>query len=633
MRKVQPRRRLLAALSIALGVMLVANVFFSSGEPANATVDVTLDELETLVAEDRLLDAEIRVDADIVVGTFAPEVDDGEPVPFETPYPDGFEGELTTLLLGSSATTTVERSGTPLLSIILGFLPILLIVGVAIFFFTRMSRSGGNLLGIGRAKAKRFSADQPHVTFDDVAGLDEAVEELDEIRDFLESPGKYIAMGAKVPKGVLLAGPPGTGKTLLARAVAGEAGVPFFSISGSDFVEMFVGVGASRVRDLFAQAKAAGPAIVFIDEIDAVGRHRGVGLGGGNDEREQTLNQLLVEMDGFDSETGVVLIAATNRPDVLDPALLRPGRFDRQVIVGLPDLGSRAKILRVHAKGKPLALEVDLDVVARRTPGFTGADLANLLNEGALLATRRGSTTVSNLDLEEAVDKVMAGPERRSAVLGKDEQRVIAYHEAGHALVGWSLPCADPIHKVTIIPRGQALGFTQALPTEDRHLVHRSHLWNQLAMLAGGRAAEELVFGDPTTGAANDLEKATEIARQMVERYGMSERIGFVGLTRADPVFLGQGFGYPATHSDETSTAIDQEIRDIISAAQREAATILSAHRPALDAMAAELLEKETLNATEIAAVLSDVPKWRRLREGIGAIEPAPEETSSPAAA
>ncbi len=633
MRKVQPRRRLLAALSIALGVMLVANVFFSNGEPANATVDVTLDELETLVAEDRLLDAEIRVDADIVVGTFAPEVDDGEPVPFETPYPDGFEGELTTLLLGSSATTTVERSGTPLLSIVLGFLPILLIVGVAIFFFTRMSRSGGNLLGIGRAKAKRFSADQPHVTFDDVAGLDEAVEELDEIRDFLESPGKYIAMGAKVPKGVLLAGPPGTGKTLLARAVAGEAGVPFFSISGSDFVEMFVGVGASRVRDLFAQAKAAGPAIVFIDEIDAVGRHRGVGLGGGNDEREQTLNQLLVEMDGFDSETGVVLIAATNRPDVLDPALLRPGRFDRQVIVGLPDLGSRAKILRVHAKGKPLALEVDLDVVARRTPGFTGADLANLLNEGALLATRRGSTTVSNLDLEEAVDKVMAGPERRSAVLGKDEQRVIAYHEAGHALVGWSLPGGDPIHKVTIIPRGQALGFTQALPTEDRHLVHRSHLWNQLAMLAGGRAAEELVFGDPTTGAANDLEKATEIARQMVERYGMSERIGFVGLTRGDPVFLGQGFGYPATHSDETSTAIDQEIRDIISAAQREAATILSAHRPALDAMAAELLEKETLNAAEIAAVLSDVPKWRRLGEGIGAIEPAPEETSSPAAA
>ncbi|GMQ85894.1 MAG: hypothetical protein BMS9Abin07_1464 [Acidimicrobiia bacterium] len=633
MRTVQPRRRLLTVMSIAVVAVLLANIFFSSRDPASAPADVTLDQLETLVAEDRLLDAEIRVDADVVVGTFAPEAGVGDPVPFETPYPDGFEGELTTLLLGSSASTTVERTGTNPLSVILGFLPILLLVGLAVFFFTRMSRSGGGLMGVGRAKAKRFSADQPHVTFADVAGLDEAVEELDEIRDFLESPDKYTAMGARVPKGVLLAGPPGTGKTLLARAVAGEAGVPFFSISGSDFVEMFVGVGASRVRDLFAQAKAAGPAIVFIDEIDAVGRHRGVGLGGGNDEREQTLNQLLVEMDGFDSETGVVLIAATNRPDVLDPALLRPGRFDRQVIVGLPDLGSREKILRVHAKGKPLALEVDLDVVARRTPGFTGADLANLLNEGALLATRRGSTTVNNLDLEEAVDKVMAGPERRSAVLSKGEQRLIAYHEAGHALVGWSLPCGDPIHKVTIIPRGQALGFTQALPAEDRHIVHRSHLWNQLAMLSGGRAAEELVFGDPTTGAANDLEKATEIARQMVERYGMSERIGFVGLTRNDPAFLGQGFGYPPAHSDETSTAIDQEIRDIISAAQREAATILAAHRPALDAMAAELLDKETLNAAEIAEVLSDVPKWRRLRGEVGAIEPAPEDTSSPAAA
>jgi cell division protease FtsH len=470
------------------------------------------------------------------------------------------------------------------------------------------------------------------VTFDDVAGLDEAVQELDEIKDFLESPDKYTAMGARVPKGVLLAGPPGTGKTLLARSVAGEAGVPFFSISGSDFVEMFVGVGASRVRDLFTQAKTAGPAIVFIDEIDAVGRHRGSGIGGGNDEREQTLNQLLVEMDGFGGETGVVVIAATNRPDVLDPALLRPGRFDRQVIVGRPDRSSRAEILRVHAAGKPLAREVDLDVVARRTPGFTGADLANLLNEGVLLATRRGSTTVSNLDLEEAVDKVTAGPERRSAVLSSEEQRVIAYHEAGHALVGWALPCADPIHKVTIIPRGQALGFTQALPTEDRHLVHRSQLWNQLAMLSGGRAAEELVFDDPTTGAANDLEKATEIARQMVERYGMSDRLGFVGLSQPDPVFLGRGIGHPAP-SDETANAIDQEIRDMIAAAQREAATILAAHRLALDAMATALLDKETLDAAEIAAVFSHVPKWRRLRQGAGAIEPAPTDTPSHAAA
>ena len=370
--------------------MLLASVFFSAGDANEETAAVTLDVLEVLVAEDRLVEAEIRVDADVVVGTFAADTAAGEPVPFETPYPDGFEGELTALLLESSATTTVERSGTPLLSILIGFLPILLIAGVAIFFITRMSRSSGGILGVGKAKAKRFSADSPRVTFDDVAGLDEAVEELAEIKDFLASPGKYTAMGAKVPKGVLLAGPPGTGKTLLARAVAGEADVPFFSISGSEFVEMFVGVGASRVRDLFTQASAAGPAIVFIDEIDAVGRHRGVGLGGGNDEREQTLNQLLVEMDGFDSETGVVVIAATNRPDVLDPALLRPGRFDRQVMVGLPGLDSRARILRVHAEGKPLALEVDLEVVARRTTGFTGADLANLLNEGALLARKAG---------------------------------------------------------------------------------------------------------------------------------------------------------------------------------------------------------------------------------------------------
>jgi cell division protease FtsH len=626
------RRLLLTALSIGLAAMLLAGAVFGSGD-AIEEAPVTLDELEVLVAEDRLVEAEIRVDADLVVGTFVPDAAGGEPVSFETPYPDGFEGELTTLLLGSSATTTVVRTGTPLLSLLIGFLPLLLIGAVAIFFISRMSRSGGGLMGIGRAKAKRFSPDQPHITFKDVAGLDEAVEELAEIKDFLESPAKYTAMGAKIPKGVLLAGPPGTGKTLLARAVAGEAGVPFFSISGSDFVEMFVGVGASRVRDLFTQASAAGPAIVFIDEIDAVGRHRGIGLGGGNDEREQTLNQLLVEMDGFDSETGVVVIAATNRPDVLDPALLRPGRFDRQVIVGLPDLESRARILRVHAKGKPLALEVDLDVVARRTPGFTGADLANLLNEGTLLATRRDSTTVNNRDLEEAVDKVMAGPERRSAVLSEREQRVIAYHEAGHALVGWALPGADPIHKVTIIPRGQALGFTQALPTEDRHLIHRSQLWNQLSMLAGGREAEELVFGDPTTGAANDLEKATEIARQMVERYGMSDRLGFVGLAQPAPAFLGQGMGYPAGRSDETSTAIDEEVKDIIAAGQREAATILSAHRPALDAMAAALLERETLDADEIAAVLTRVPKWRRLREGIGAIEPGPDGTASHAVA
>jgi cell division protease FtsH len=633
MRTLQPRRSSWTGVLVVIAALLATTLFVGAGNAGDESVDITLDELETFVAEDRLVEAEIRVDADNVVGTFDPESSGGDPMPFETPYPDGFEGELTTLLLGSSATTTVERSGPPLISFILGILPLLLLGGLALFFVLRMGRSSSGLLSVGRAKAKRFSADQPHVTFDDVAGLDEAVEELSEIRDFLESPAKYTAMGAKVPKGVLLAGPPGTGKTLLARAVAGEAGVPFFSISGSDFVEMFVGVGASRVRDLFTQASAAGPAIVFIDEIDAVGRHRGAGLGGGNDEREQTLNQLLVEMDGFDSETGVVVIAATNRPDVLDSALLRPGRFDRQVIVGRPDRESRAAILHVHAAGKPLDGEVDLDVVARRTPGFTGADLANLLNEGTLLATRRGRTTVTNLDLEEATDKVMAGPERRSAVLSTAEQTVIAIHEAGHALVGWALPCADPIHKVTIIPRGRALGFTQALPTDDRHLVHRSQLWNQLAMLSGGRAAEELVFGDPTTGAANDLEKATEIARQMVERYGMSDRLGFVDVSAPDPVFPGHGAGTSAAHSDETRRAIDEEIRGIIAAAQREAATILAANRSALDAMAAALLDRETLDAAEIADLFSDVPKWRRLRQGAGAIEPTSADASAHAAA
>jgi cell division protease FtsH len=607
---------------IVLAVLLVVNVLFGSPTGTGPTTEITLDQLETLIADDEVVTAEIRVDADEIVGELRTPIDDA--TAFSTSYPDGFEGDITALLLESNAETTVERSGPGFLSIFLGLLPILLLVGIAIFIFRGVSRAQGGLMNIRKAQAKQVTADQPKVTFSDVAGLDEAVEEITEIRDFLESPDRFRAMGARVPKGVLLTGPPGTGKTLLARAVAGEAGVPFFSISGSDFVEMFVGVGASRVRDLFNQAKESAPAIVFIDEIDAVGRSRGVGLGGGNDEREQTLNQLLVEMDGFDTQTGVIVMAATNRPDVLDPALLRPGRFDRQILIDRPDLTGRVAILGVHAKGKPLSEEIDLETVAKRTPGFTGADLANVLNEATLLATRRDKQLVSNLELEDAVDKVMAGPERRGAVLSETEREVVAYHEAGHALVGWALPGADPLHKVTIIPRGQALGYTQALPAEERRLMHRSQLWNQMAMLAGGRAAEELVFGDPTTGASNDLEKATEIARQMVTRFGMTEALGFMRLSEGQQGFLGQTVGGQQNYSDGTATAIDEEVRRLLDNSQQEADTVLAAHREALEAMADELLERETLDAGDIARLFAGVPKWHREDGGNGVLHRRP---------
>jgi cell division protease FtsH len=610
----QSRSRLLLYL---LGAFLLINLLFGPAETDGAT-GITLDQLEALIADDAIASAEIRVDDDVVVGELRNPIN-GEDR-FSTSYPDGFEGDITTLLLASNAATTVERSGPGILSVIVGLLPFLLIVGVAIFIFTRVGRAQGGLMNIRKAQARRVTADTPKVAFADVAGLDEAIEEIAEIRDFLQSPNRFRGMGARVPKGVLLAGPPGTGKTLLARAVAGEAGVPFFSISGSDFVEMFVGVGASRVRDLFRQAKESAPAIVFIDEIDAVGRSRGVGLGGGNDEREQTLNQLLVEMDGFDNQTGVVVMAATNRPDVLDSALLRPGRFDRQILIDRPDLSGRKAILAVHAKGKPLADEIDLETVARRTPGFTGADLANVLNEATLLAARRDKELVGNAELEDAVDKVMAGPERRGAVLTPIEREVVAYHEAGHALVGWALPGADPLHKVTIIPRGQALGYTQALPVEERRLMHRSQLWNQMAMLAGGRAAEELVFGDPTTGAANDLEKATQIAREMATRFGMTEALGFMRLSDGEQGFLGQQIGRQQTYSDGTATAIDQEVRRLLDNSQQEAETVLAAHRDALDAMAAELLERETLDADDIARLFADVPKWQREGRDNGAL-------------
>ena len=495
--------------------------------------------------------------------------------------------------------------------------PYLLIFGVFIFFLSQMQGGGNRVMQFGKAKAKQVSKDAPKVTFKDVAGADEAVEELEEIKDFLASPGKFRAIGAKIPRGVLLFGPPGTGKTLLARAVAGEAGVPFFSISGSDFVEMFVGVGASRVRDLFEQAKQSGPAIVFIDEIDAVGRHRGAGLGGGHDEREQTLNQLLVELDGFDVNTGVIVIAATNRPDILDPALLRPGRFDRQVVVDRPDLKGREAILAVHAKGKPLEEGIDREALARQTPGFTGADLANLINEAALLSARRDKKLISMAELEEAIDRVIAGPERKSRVMSEDERKLTAYHEGGHALVGYALPNLDPIHKVTIIPRGRAGGYTLALPVEDKSYAKRSELVDQLAYALGGRTAEEQVFGDPSTGASNDIEKATDLARKMVMEYGMSDRLGPLRYGRPESqVFLGRDYTRGQEMSDDVASAIDDEIRMLINQAHEEARSIITTHRPALDRIAEVLLEKETVDAEEVAEIFSDVPKWEHTEVG-----------------
>jgi cell division protease FtsH len=487
----------------------------------------------------------------------------------------------------------------------------ILIIGFLFFLMMSNAQGGNRVFSFGKSRAKLQDNDVPQNTFDDVAGADEAIAELEEIKDFLADPAKYALLGAKIPKGVLLYGPPGTGKTLLARAVAGEAKVPFYSISGSDFVEMFVGVGAARVRDLFNQAKANAPAIVFVDEIDAVGRQRGAGMGGGHDEREQTLNQLLVEMDGFEANGQVILIAATNRPDVLDPALLRPGRFDRQIPVERPDLKGREDILKVHAKGKPLSKDVELVAYARRTPGFTGADLANVLNEAALLTAREGQKTITNTQIDEAIDRVMAGPQRKSRLMSEEERRVTAYHEAGHALVAYALPHTDPVHKITIMPRGRALGYTMVLPDDDRYSTTRNQLLDQLAYSLGGRAAEELIFHDPSTGASNDIEKATALARAMVTQYGMTEAIGAIKLgTDASEPFMGRDYGHQRDYSENVAAIVDREIRKLIETAHQEAYDILEANRTILDEMVLELLEKETLNKEEIAAIFAKVKSW-----------------------
>jgi cell division protease FtsH len=485
-------------------------------------------------------------------------------------------------------------------------LPFIILIAFWIFLMNQVQGGGSKVMSFGKSRAKRMAPDSPKIGFKDVAGVDEAVEELQEIKEFLENPKKFQALGARIPKGVLLYGPPGTGKTLLARAVAGEAGVPFFSISGSDFVEMFVGVGASRVRDLFEQAKQAAPCIVFMDEIDAVGRHRGAGLGGGHDEREQTLNQLLVEMDGFELKDNIILIAATNRPDILDPALLRPGRFDRQIVVDRPDRVGRRKILEVHAKGKPIAPEIDLDTLAAGTPGFTGADLANLVNEAALLAARRGKKTIQQEELEEGIMRVIAGPEKKTRLLSEEERKITAYHELGHAIVGHYLEHTDEVHKISIISRGQALGYTISLPREDRYLTTKTALMEQLAMTLGGRAAEELVFHEVTTGAANDLEKVTSISKQMIMRYGMSEKLGPRVLGRNhDMPFLGREMGAEPDYSEEIAREIDDEIRRVIEEAHELAVTTLKTHMDELHRISGLLIERETIDKDQFERLLA----------------------------
>jgi cell division protease FtsH len=514
-----------------------------------------------------------------------------------------FQNELDKYKVNYDSKGTGGFSWTALIG---SFLPFLLLIGFWIFLMNQVQGGGSKVMSFGKSRAKRMAPDSPKIGFKDVAGVDEAVEELQEIKEFLENPKKFQALGARIPKGVLLYGPPGTGKTLLARAVAGEAGVPFFSISGSDFVEMFVGVGASRVRDLFEQAKQASPCIVFMDEIDAVGRHRGAGLGGGHDEREQTLNQLLVEMDGFEMKDNIILIAATNRPDILDPALLRPGRFDRQIVVDRPDRNGRRKILEVHSKGKPLAPSIDLDSLAAGTPGFTGADLANLVNEAALLAARHGKKTIEQDDLEEGIMRVIAGPEKKARLLSEKEQRITAYHEMGHALVGHFLENTNPIHKITIVSRGQALGLTISLPTEDRYMQTKQALQEEIAMTLGGRAAEELVFNEVTTGAANDLEKITSTAKQMVMRFGMSEKLGprVLGHNRDMP-FLGREMGSEPDYSDELAREIDDEVRRIIEDGHELALTVLREHMDDLHRLSQILIERETIDSDQFQRLLA----------------------------
>jgi cell division protease FtsH len=606
--------------------VLVGFLAFHFLDQGTSRVDLSLNQFKSRldagsVHQVTLLDKDHQLQGTLSNGT-----------DFSVRFPAGYTDTITKeIVAGHVGTFQVNgQQGSAWLSTLLNLLPFVVILAI-VFFLVYQAQSSRGVTSFGKSRAKPFSKDQPKIGFADVAGLDEAVAELREIEEFLEDPTRFHEMGAEIPKGVLLYGPPGTGKTLLARAVAGEAGVPFFSISGSDFVEMFVGVGASRVRDLFQQAKAAAPAIVFVDEIDAVGRHRGAGVGGGHDEREQTLNQLLVEMDGFDQKSGVILLASTNRPDILDPALLRPGRFDRQVVVDRPDLAGRKAILRVHAAEKRLAPGVDLDVIARRTAGFTGADLANLLNEAALLSARHKLPSIGLPQLEEATERVMAGPERRSRVLSEREQRIIAYHEGGHALVAHALPNTDPVHKVSIIPRGRALGYTLTLPTEDKFLVTRDELGGELAMLMGGRTAEELVFGDPTTGAQNDIDRATTIARQMVTEFGMSDQLGPLRLGQPHgEVFLGRDFTSTPDYSEEIASRIDQEVRRLVEHAHDVAREIIETNRAVLDRLATELVEHETVDVDRVQDIFQPVQPFVGGRAGRPSAAAATQPSTPP---
>ena len=584
-------------LVISLMVILLFNMFH---QPQRASLETTYSQFLASVQKGDV--SQVTIQGDHVVGTF----NDGKA--FKTFVPR--DSDMIRILRehGVNIQAKPEEESPWYMTVLVSWLPMLLLIGVWIFFMRQMQMGGGKAMSFGKSRARLLNETSKKVVFNDVAGVDEAKEELEEIVEFLKDPKKFTRLGGRIPKGVLLVGAPGTGKTLLARAVAGEAGVPFFSISGSDFVEMFVGVGASRVRDLFMQGKKNAPCIIFIDEIDAVGRHRGAGLGGGHDEREQTLNQLLVEMDGFESNEGVILIAATNRPDVLDPALLRPGRFDRQVVVPVPDIRGREGILKVHLSAKPLAPDVDVQTLAKGTPGFSGADLENLVNEAALLAARKNRDLIAMSDFEDAKDKVMMGLERKSMILSDEEKRITAYHEAGHALIARLLPKADPLHKVTIIPRGRALGLTQQLPQDDRHTYSKEYLLDSIAILMGGRVAEELSFDMNTTGAANDIERATQIARRMVCEWGMSEKMGPVSFgRREDQPFLGRELGHQRDFSEQTALNIDKEVRRIVDDNYQRSRSLLTAHYKLLERIAQMLLEKETLELKDVDLIIADV--------------------------
>ncbi|WP_340539757.1 ATP-dependent zinc metalloprotease FtsH [Nocardioides sp. GXZ039] len=596
-------------IAVAVVAVVLALQFLA---PGGGYDEIPTSRMQQYIAEDKVkditfIDGEQKIEATLVDGAR----DSGSKVEsfYVLGQQQGIIAQVDSRLKengGSIEKSTSENPQPSLLtSIFATLIPFVLIILLFLWLMNSVQGGGGRgVMQFAKSKAKLISKDMPKTTFADVAGCDEAIEELGEIKEFLQEPAKFQAVGAKIPKGVLLYGQPGTGKTLLARAVAGEAGVPFYSISGSDFVEMFVGVGASRVRDLFEQAKENAPAIVFIDEIDAVGRHRGTGMGGGHDEREQTLNQLLVEMDGFDVRGGVILIAATNRPDVLDPALLRPGRFDRQIQVDAPDLSGRTKILQVHARGKPLAPDIDLENVARRTPGFSGADLANVLNEAALLTARSGKKLIDAASLDEAIDRVIAGPQRRTRLMSEKEKLVTAYHEGGHALVAAAMPGTDPVHKITILPRGRALGYTMVLPDEDKYSQTRSELLDKLAYMLGGRAAEEMIFHDPTTGAGNDIEKATNLARAMVTQYGMTERLGAIklGSDNSQP-FLGRDLRHSRDYSEDVAAIVDDEVTKLLTTAHQEAFDALEDNRDVLDALVLALLDKETLDKEQVAEI------------------------------